>query len=55
VTVALQYQKQLKLLEVRRLMKRRCERDRGSVHNPSQFSREFARMFSTPPKRDVGR
>jgi AraC-like DNA-binding protein len=54
----LQYQKQLRLLEARRLM----TADSGNVANaayqvgyesPSQFSREYARMFGVPPKRDV--
>ena len=54
----LQYQKQLRLLEARRLM----TADAANVANaayrvgyesPSQFSREYARMFGAPPKRDV--
>jgi AraC-like DNA-binding protein len=54
----LQYQKQLRLLEARRLMVS------GAVNvetasfevgyeSPSQFSREYARMFGAPPKRDA--
>lgn len=54
----LQYQKQLRLLEARRLM------ISGAVNvdtaafevgyeSSSQFSREYARMFGAPPKRDV--
>jgi AraC-like DNA-binding protein len=54
----LQYQKQLRLLEARRLMAS------GEVNvshaafevgyeSPSQFSREYARMFGSPPKRDA--
>jgi AraC-like DNA-binding protein len=54
----LQYQKQLRLLEARRLM---ASNDVNVSHaafqvgyeSPSQFSREYARMFGTPPKRDV--
>jgi AraC-like DNA-binding protein len=54
----LQYQKQLRLLEARRLM----VADAANVthaalqvgyESPSQFSREYARMFGTPPKRDA--
>jgi AraC-like DNA-binding protein len=54
----LQYQKQLRLLEARRLMLT------GSItattaayqvgyESASQFSREYARMFGAPPRRDV--
>ena len=54
----LQYQKQLRLLEARRLM---ASNDVSVSHaafqvgyeSPSQFSREYARMFGTPPKRDL--
>jgi AraC-like DNA-binding protein len=54
----LQYQKQLRLLEARRLM---ASDDVNVSHaafqvgyeSPSQFSREYTRMFGTPPKRDV--
>lgn len=54
----LQYQKQLRLLEARR----RMLADEVNVEtaafgvgyeSASQFSREYARMFGTPPKRDV--
>ncbi|WP_454732252.1 MULTISPECIES: AraC family transcriptional regulator N-terminal domain-containing protein [Cupriavidus] len=54
----LQYQKQLRLLEARRLM----AADAANVEtaafqvgyeSPSQFSREYARMFGSPPRRDV--
>ncbi len=54
----LQYQKQLRLLEARRLM----VADDVNVTNaafevgyesPSQFSREYARMFGRPPKQDA--
>jgi AraC-like DNA-binding protein len=55
----LQYQKQLKLIEARRLML--VERstaanaaDRVGYESPSQFSREYARMFGAPPIRDIG-
>jgi AraC-like DNA-binding protein len=54
----LQYQKQLRLLEARRLL---IEGDINAAHaayrvgyeSASQFSREYARMFGQPPKRDV--
>jgi AraC-like DNA-binding protein len=53
----LQYQKQLRLLEARRLMvscgvnvETACFQ--VGYESPSQFSREYARMFGAPPKRD---
>ena len=54
----LQYQKQLRLLEARRRMlaeEANVETAAFGVgyESPSQFSREYARMFGTPPKRDV--
>jgi AraC-like DNA-binding protein len=54
----LQYQKQLRLLEARRLMiSNGVNVETGSFQvgyeSPSQFSREYARMFGAPPKRDV--
>jgi AraC-like DNA-binding protein len=56
----LQYQKQLRLLEARRLMQsagRNAEAAAFDVgyKSASQFSREYARMFGRPPKRDVSR
>jgi len=54
----LQYQKQLRLLEARRLM----TADTANVEtaafqvgyeSPSQFSREYSRMFGAPPRREV--
>ena len=54
----LQYQRQLRLLEARRLMLA-GQANAGSAayrvgyENPSRFSREYARMFGTPPRRDV--
>lgn len=58
-TTPLQYQKELRLLEARRLLKD----DGASVtaaafevgyESPSQFSREYARKFGVPPSRDLG-
>jgi AraC-like DNA-binding protein len=54
----LQYQKQLRLLEARRLMVTdganvASAAYRVGYESASQFSREYARMFGTPPKRDV--
>jgi len=56
----LQYQKQLRLLEARRLMM-----DEGTnvetaafqvgYESPSQFSREYTRVFGLPPRRDIER
>lgn len=56
----LQYQKQLRLLEARRLMVAHGANVETAAfevgyESPSQFSREYARMFGAPPKRDVQR
>jgi AraC-like DNA-binding protein len=55
----MQYQKQLRLFEARRLML--AERlDVGSAgysvgyQSPSQFSREYSRLYGRPPLRDIG-
>ena len=56
----LQYQKQLRLMEARRLL---LTEDFDAVsaayqvgyESPSQFSREYARMFGAPPIRDIER
>jgi len=54
----LQYQKQLRLLEARRVMLAEAVSVTNAAYHvgyesPSQFSREYARMFGAPPKRDV--
>jgi len=54
----LQYQKQLRLLEARRLMIATATNVEAACfqvgyESPSQFSREYARMFGAPPKRDA--
>jgi len=54
----LQYQKQLRLTEARRMMLSEAATVAGAAYevgyeSPSQFSREYARMFGTPPKRDA--
>ena len=54
----LQYQKRLRLQEARRLMLGEgldaAEAGfRVGYESPSQFSREYRRMFGTPPRRDV--
>lgn len=54
----LQYQKQMRLLEARRLLH---ENQRGAAEiayqvgyeSPSQFSREYTRFFGLPPSQDV--
>ena len=56
----LRYQKQLRLLEARRLMltdEASAETAAYEVgyQSASQFSREYARMFGAPPHRDVAR
>ena len=54
-----QYQKALRLQEARRLIASGREVAAAAYavgyESASQFSREYARMFSTPPSRDVGR
>jgi AraC-like DNA-binding protein len=55
----LQYQKWLRLNEARRLMLNEG-RDAAAAafqvgyDSPSQFSREYARLFGLPPRRDIG-
>lgn len=56
----LQYQKWLRLNEARRLMLNEAQ-DAASAafrvgyESPSQFSREYSRLFGAPPKRDIDR
>ncbi len=54
----LQYQKQLRLLEARRLMVSHAANVETAAfqvgyESPSQFSREYSRMFAISPSRDV--
>lgn len=54
----LQYQKRLRLLEARRLMQVEDANVTRAAYqvgyeSPSQFSREYTRMFGVPPKRDA--
>ncbi|HQU74393.1 MAG TPA: AraC family transcriptional regulator, partial [Calditrichia bacterium] len=54
----LQYQKRLRLMEARRLMMVEAVDAAGAAYrvgyeSPSQFSREYARMFGNPPARDI--
>jgi AraC-like DNA-binding protein len=54
----IQYQKRLRLLEARRLMTDEGETAEGSAfkvgyNSPSQFSREYSRMFGNSPLRDA--
>ena len=54
----LQYQKRLRLLEARNLLiadaaTAEAVAFRTGYGSPSQFSREYARMFGAPPRRDV--
>jgi AraC-like DNA-binding protein len=56
----LQYQKQLRLLEARRLMLAEdCNATSAAYQvgyeSPSQFSREYSRLFGAPPIRDIER
>jgi AraC-like DNA-binding protein len=55
----LQYQKRLRLQEARRLMlgeglDAAAAGYRVGYESPSQFSREYRRMFGAPPRQDVG-
>ena len=56
----LQYQKQLRLQEARRLMMgESIDAARASYsvgyESPSQFSREYSRLFGAPPSRDIAK
>jgi AraC-like DNA-binding protein len=56
----LQYQKQLRLQEARRLMLGQAMDAATASFNvgyesPSQFSREYSRLFGAPPSRDIAR
>ena len=56
----LQYQKQLRLQEARRLMlgeglEASTAGYRVGYESPSQFSREYSRLFGAPPRRDLAR
>lgn len=56
----LQYQKQLRLQEARRLILGQSIDAATAGHHvgydsPSQFSREYARLFGAPPLRDIAR
>ena len=57
-TTPLQYQKELRLLEARRLLKTSAASVSTAAfevgyESPSQFSREYARKFGVPPSRDL--
>jgi AraC-like DNA-binding protein len=56
----LQFQKQLRLLEARRLMLAENSDAANAAYqvgyeSPSQFSREYSRMFGAPPIKDIER
>lgn len=56
----LQYQKQLRLIEARHLMMTDAANAEGAAmrvgyESPSQFNREYTRMFGAPPRRDISR
>src|SRR5690606_25472074 len=56
----LQYQKRLRLVDARQIMlleQRDAESTayRVGYESPSQFSREYARLFGEPPRRDIQR
>ena len=57
-TSPLQFQKHLRLLEARRLMLSKAVDAAVAAHtvgyeSPSQFSREYRRLFGAPPVRDI--
>jgi AraC-like DNA-binding protein len=57
-TSPLQFQKPLRLLEARRLMLGEAVDAAVAAHavgyeSPSQFSREYRRLFGAPPVRDI--
>ena len=57
-TTPLQYQKEIRLLEARRLLKIRGASVTATAfdvgyESPTQFSREYARKFGVPPSRDM--
>lgn len=56
-TTPLQYQKELRLLEARRLLKSGASVTTAAYdvgyESPSQFSREYARKFGAPPSEDM--
>lgn len=59
-TTPLQYQKDLRLTEARRLLARGAHTVSSAAYevgyeSPSQFSREYSRRFGAAPSRDVGR
>ncbi len=53
----LQYQKKLRLLEARRLLAAGAHAESAAYQvgyeSPSQFSREYSRLFGAPPRQDV--
>ncbi len=56
----LQYQKQIRLQEARRLMLAQAMDAATASHyvgyeSPSQFSREYSRLFGAPPSQDIAR
>jgi AraC-like DNA-binding protein len=59
-TTPLQYQKELRLLEARRLLKASGASVTTAAYDvgyesPSQFSREYARKFGVPPSQDMAK
>jgi AraC-like DNA-binding protein len=59
-TTPLQYQKELRLLEARRLLRTNGASVTSTAfdvgyESPSQFSREYARKFGAPPSRDLAK
>jgi AraC-like DNA-binding protein len=58
-TTPVQFQKQLRLLEARRLIQSKTQSVTGAAYSvgyssPTQFSREYRRAFGYPPSKDKG-
>lgn len=58
-TTPLQFQKRLRLIEAKRLMLAERQSVSSAAYSvgyesPTQFSREYARMFGRPPVKDIG-
>ncbi len=59
-TTPLQFQKDLRLIEARRLLSQLNQPVAATAfevgyESPAQFSREYSRKFGTPPKEDIGK
>ena len=58
-TTPLQYQKELRLIEARRLLSEKGQPVSAAAfevgyESPTQFSRDYARKFGASPRNDIG-